>query len=164
MMMRRWTSSRARTRRYPEPFYSNPTTPPAHAPSARRRTCSTHATSCAREARVASARHAAVAVLRPQLHDQLVVAARRGVVERGVAVVVAGVDVGAELFDQVLDRGEPRVRSVAMGVAGEPLAVLDAGGGVNRRRAGPAVGHRRRLEALLLRGRRRRDRSARAGN
>ena len=37
--------------------------------------------------------------------NHLVVAARGGVVDRGVAVVIARVDVGVQLLDQVLDRG-----------------------------------------------------------
>src|SRR5262245_20158473 len=39
-----------------------------------------------------------IRALRHEILDQLVVAARRGVMERRVAVVIAGVDVGAELF------------------------------------------------------------------
>ena len=42
------------------------------------------------------------APLLTQIDDHLVVAARRGVVQRRVAVVVARVDVGAQLFDEIL--------------------------------------------------------------
>ena len=46
-----------------------------------------------------------VGAFRDQVLDQLVVAARRGVMERRVAVVIARVDVGAQFLDQVLTAG-----------------------------------------------------------
>ena len=51
------------------------------------------------------------APLRHQIQDHLVVAARGGVMQRRVAVVVARVDVGAELLDEILHRRHPAVRA-----------------------------------------------------
>ena len=75
-----------------------------------------------------------------QVARQRGVAARGGVVQGVVAVVVADVDVDPHLFDQVPDRRQPAVRHVAVGVGFEALAVADARGGVERPDAGPA-GH-----------------------
>ena len=93
--------------------------------------------------------------------NHLVVAARGGVMERRVAVVVARVDVGAELLDEILHRRQPAVGRVAMRVAGEAFAVLDAGRGVEREGAGTAGRNRRRRVPLLVGGRRRRRRDRR---
>ena len=61
-------------------------------------------------------------------------------VQRGVAFVIDGVDVGAELLDQILDRRQHAGRRVAMRVGGEAFAVADAGRGMQRRHAGPPIG------------------------
>ena len=47
-----------------------------------------------------------VGALRHQVLNHLDVAARRGVVQRGVAFVVEGVDVGVQFLDQVLHGGQ----------------------------------------------------------
>ena len=90
-----------------------------------------------------------VGALRHEIQNHLVVAAGGGVVQRRVAVVVPRVDVGAKHFDQVLHRRHPAVRRVPMRVAGKALAVLHAGGGVNREGAGATRRNRRRGVALL---------------
>ena len=66
--------------------------------------------------------------------------------QRGVAFVIARVDVRAQLLDQVLHRREHAARRVAMGVGGEAFAVADAGGGQQRRHAGTAGRDRRQPE------------------
>ena len=92
------------------------------------------------------------APLRHEIEDHLVVAARGGVVQRRVAVVVARVDVGVQLLDEILHRRHPAVGRVAMRVAGEAVAVSDAGRGVQRRDAdatgrGLRGGVHRRIES-----------------
>ena len=57
-----------------------------------------------------------VGALRDEVLDHLDVAARRRVVQRGVALVVDGVDVGVELLDQVL-RPRPASRSARSGAS-----------------------------------------------
>ena len=72
---------------------------------------------------------------------------RRGRRHRDVAVVVAGVYVGEEFFQQkILMVGRPAVGSLAVAVSGETLAVADAGDRVDRvrPRAGRASSRRGR--------------------
>src|SRR5215213_5489218 len=61
--------------------------------------------------------------LRNEVLNHLVIAPCRGVVERGVAVRVAGVDVGLKLLDEELDGLEHAGRREAVRVGGEPFAV-----------------------------------------
>jgi hypothetical protein len=49
-----------------------------------------------------------------EIKNHLVVAENRRVVQRGVALRVARVDVGVKLLDQILHRGHPAVWRVAM--------------------------------------------------
>ena len=53
-------------------------------------------------------------------------AARGGVVDRGVAFMVADVDVDVQLFDQILHGGEHPRRRITVMIGGEPFAVADA--------------------------------------
>ena len=76
--------------------------------------------------------------------NHLVVAARRRVVNRGVAFVLARVDVDVELFDEILDRGEHAARRELVVVGGEAFAVALTGGRQQRRDARTADRDRRR--------------------
>src|SRR5438105_4196353 len=57
-----------------------------------------------------------IGAFRDQIRNHLVVAARGGVVQRRVAVGVARVDVGVQLFDEILHRGEHAGRREAVRV------------------------------------------------
>src|SRR3954467_14910094 len=77
-----------------------------------------------------------VGAFRDEIENHLVIAACRGVVDRGVAVVVLGVDVQADFFDEELHRRQHAGRRMMMVVGGEAFPVALAGGGEQRRDRG----------------------------
>ncbi len=81
-----------------------------------------------------------VRALADQIQDDVVVAAGGGMVQRRVAVVVAGVDVGAQLLDEAFHRRSTRHPGRGDGRCRQSLhCILDAGGGMERRGAGTAA-------------------------
>src|SRR5256885_5584791 len=90
-----------------------------------------------------------IGAFRDQIRNHLVVAARGGVVQRRVAVGVARVDVGVQLLDEILHRGEHAGRRKAVRIGGEALAVAGARGGEQRRGGGARRGKRLRRRGIL---------------
>ena len=101
-----------------------------------------------------------VGALRHEIQDHLVVAARGGVVQRRVAVVIARVDVGVQFLDEVFHRRQHAARRVAVRVAGEAFAVARhpmprAAASCRDRRPGPAAAPETSCDVVAQRRRRR---------
>src|SRR5262249_28488836 len=76
-----------------------------------------------------------VGALRDEVPNHLDVAARRRVMQGGIAFVIVRVHVGVQLLDEILDGREHAARREAMRVRGKPFAVADAGRRLQRRHA-----------------------------
>src|SRR5213078_355834 len=90
-----------------------------------------------------------IGALRDEILDHLVVAAGGGIVQRRVALVLSGIHVGVQFFDQVLDRGEHPAGGEPVMVGRKPFPVPLTGRREQRWNARSANGNGRQAGDVL---------------